>query len=631
MNPFTPARAILASLAASLFMLAGCDGGSGADSSMDPQPVASGCSDAAGCGVAYIAMTDADGDFLSYTVDVVSLKLTRANGTVVETLPNQTRVDFAQYVELTEFITAATIPNGSYVEGTLRLDYTNAAVTVEQNGQPVAARVVDANGAALGVVDVRVVLDNRNHLVVAPGRPALLTLDFNLAATNTVDLTTTPVTVKARPTLIASLEPVEQKELRLRGTLLSVDATASTYIIEVRPFNHPHARHGRVVVHSTGTTAFEVNGQSATGAAGLQALSAAGAGTPTIAFGTLTANRTFTAVRVHAGSSVPGHGHDTVIGTILSRTGNELIVRGGTIVRDLEPNTLVSNARDDRAVFDRGDIKVVVGANTVVLKDGFGTQAVGAQALSVGQLIHAHGRVSQSTGLNVLDATQGRVRMHLTQLFGTVVSNNPGLLTLNLAAINGRRITAFNFTGTGTAPMQDANPVNYEVQTPPVMIMQLLVGRPMRAMGFVTPFGIAPPDFESRTLVSYAELRAQLAIGWGDTGTTAPFSSMNAAGLVLNLSNPDIGLRHHITLGPIAIDLQSLAASPTIVGASSGQTMFAIVTASGIHHYSSFTEFVAALTTGLNGSTRIVSFTAGGSYDQAANVVTAKEAVAILR
>jgi hypothetical protein len=162
------------------------------------------------------------------------------------------------------------------------------------------------------------------------------------------------------------------------------------------------------------------------------------------------------------------------------------------------------------------------------------------------------------------------------------------------------------------------------------MVMQLLTGRPMRAIGFVTPFGAAPPDFEARTLVGYAELRAQLAVGWGDAGTSAPFSSMNSTGLVLNLANPDIGLRHHIHLGPVVIDLQSLAASPTIVGASTGRTMFVIATASGLHHYSDFAEFVDALTTSLSGS-RIVGFTASGAYDQAAGAFMAQEAVAILR
>jgi hypothetical protein len=273
---------------------------------------------------------------------------------------------------------------------------------------------------------------------------------------------------------------------------------------------------------------------------------------------------------------------------------------------------------------------VIVGPNTVVLKDGLGTQTNGAQALSVGQLIHAYGVVSNSGGQNVMDATQGRVRMDLTSLLGSVVTNNPGLLTLNLAAIDGRRISAFNFAGTGTAPSTDANPANYEVATSPVSTLQLLNGQPMRAIGFVTPFGAAPPDFSARTLVSYAELHAYLAIGWGDAGTAAPFSSMNASGLVLNLANPDIGMRHHIYLGPVAIDLKSLAASPTIVGAASGQTMYVIVTGSGISHYSSFADFVTFLTTGLNGS-RMVTFIANGAFDRVANTLTANEAVAILK
>ncbi len=89
----------------------------------------------------------------------------------METVPATTRVDFAQYVDLTEFFTAATIPSGDYVAATMQIDYSNADITVEQAGMPVAAKAVDTNGAALGVVTVNVTLDNRHHLVVAPGRP----------------------------------------------------------------------------------------------------------------------------------------------------------------------------------------------------------------------------------------------------------------------------------------------------------------------------------------------------------------------------------------------------------------------------------------------------------------------------
>ena len=60
------------------------------------EPHSSSCGD---CGTTYVTVTDADGDFLSYTVDVVSLKLQRASGATVETLPATTRIDFAQYVD----------------------------------------------------------------------------------------------------------------------------------------------------------------------------------------------------------------------------------------------------------------------------------------------------------------------------------------------------------------------------------------------------------------------------------------------------------------------------------------------------------------------------------------------------
>ena len=82
--------------------VAGCSsGGSGSDAAN------------ATTGQALVSLTDAAGDFLSYTVDVQSLTLTKLNGAVVETLPLTTRVNFADYVEMTEFFTAATIPSGT--------------------------------------------------------------------------------------------------------------------------------------------------------------------------------------------------------------------------------------------------------------------------------------------------------------------------------------------------------------------------------------------------------------------------------------------------------------------------------------------------------------------------------------
>ena len=287
-------------------------------------PVANpGACDASSCGTLLIGMTDADGDFLSYSVDVVALTLRKADGTVVQALPVRQRVDFAEIVDLTELVTAATVPNGSYVGAAITLDYATAEVSVEVNGSAVPATVVDGNGQPLGVKTLDIELDNRNHVVIAPGRPALLQLDFDLAASHEVDISVNPAIAVAEPFVVATVMPVEDKELRVRGPLVSVDTNASSYVIDLRPFNHPSARLGRFTVQTNSSTAFEIDGVEYEGAAGLATLAGKPAGTRTAAFGVLdVSDRSFTASDVLAGDSVPGPRFDVVRG----KAANEALV-----------------------------------------------------------------------------------------------------------------------------------------------------------------------------------------------------------------------------------------------------------------------------------------------------------------
>jgi hypothetical protein len=174
--------------------LSACGGGSSTDSFTE-SPVAASCnpSDAATageCGTLLIGLTDADGDFLSYTVDVLSLELEKADGAVIEVLPNSTRIDFAQYVDLTEFVSVATVPPGVYVAGTVRLDYVNAEVFVEAGGVATETTVVDADGNPLGVTELTIKLADRDQLFINRATTSLLTIDFDLDASHTVDITT---------------------------------------------------------------------------------------------------------------------------------------------------------------------------------------------------------------------------------------------------------------------------------------------------------------------------------------------------------------------------------------------------------------------------------------------------------
>jgi len=623
MNVFTRLRTALTGVAAgcaSLLMLAGCSGG-GDLGRPDNAASASGCT-GSDCGSLIIGLTDADGDFLSYTVDVVSLKLTRTNGTVVETLPASTRIDFAQYVDITELLTAATVPNGEYKQATLRLDFSNADITVESAGAPLSVKPLAVDGSALGVVDVNVMLDKRRRLVVAPGFASVFTLDFNLAATNTVDLTKTPAEVTVTPALLASLELVNEKTLRVRGPLVSVDQSAGTYVVDVRPFNHKSIRLGRFTVRTTADTEFEVNGNLLSGNAALDALAAAGPGTATVAFGTLSrSNRQFSAETVQVGTSVPGAGIDTAIGSVIARSGNTLTLRGATLVRDSDGDRFV-----------KGTVSITVGASTKVLKSGVRpAQPVGIEAISVGQVIHAFGSASTQGDGATLDASSGRVRLFVTPLFGFVNQANPGAVTIKLDKIGGRPASAFNFAGTGITLAQDADAAMYEIDTGRLDVSRLALNQPLKVLGFVTPFGAAQPDFEARTVVDFPALPAELAISFGKTGATAPFSSLESSGLVLDLTNPAIGSKRFISIGPRSIDLRSLPASPRIVAASDGFTVYVLVQRDESAVFESFADFTAELAQRLNGSTTVVSLSASGKFDGDTNTFAARNVTVLLK
>jgi hypothetical protein len=608
------ARCALRGLLACAFVaLAACgEGGLTDDNGSAPPP--NGCNSTS-CGTAYIALMDADGDFVSYTVDVVSLTLKKADGSGVEALPVRTRVDFAQLIDLQEFVSAATIPNGTYVSGTLRLDYTNADIVVDVNGLPIQATAVDAAGAALTTVDLDIQLDSRRQLVIAANQAALLELDFDLLASNSVDVTKTPLQVVVQPFVVASVDVADSREARVRGPLTSVNTSTGNYRIDVRPFLHASARLGDLTVRTTASTEFEIDGVSYTGSAGIAALAAINTGSLTAAFGTLDVNqRSFTAARVHAGTSVAGSQFDLIEGNVVARSGSTLTVRGATLIR-----------RSGSVVFKRGNTTLIVGPSTKVTKDGQRdvTQALNSSSISVGQRVHAFGTVTEAAnGDATLDASAGRVRMHLTHLLGTVSSTIPGWLTLELGAIDGHRASVFNFAGTGSQPAQDAVASSYEVATGTLNLGDFAVDSAARVFGFVTPFGMAPPDFDGRTLVSFRDVPAVLAIGWGIAGTSGPFLSIDAtSGLVIDNQSSRIGARHYIAIGPRLIDVTDLPSAPRIVPDTGKPVLFAIGEPRRVEVFTTFADFVARLNSKLL-LQKAQSLSATGSYDEAANVVT---------
>jgi hypothetical protein len=617
MDTFTRLRSIrwrsLAAVALAALTLVGCGGSGGGGSSLAGNTSGSSCSGSS-CGSLLVGVTDAEGDFINYSVDVLSVTLQRQNGATVELLPAKTRIDFAQLTDLSDLLAVATLAPGDFVGGTIRIDYSTAEVFVEVAGQSVKANVVDANGQALGVTDLTVQLSNRQHLVVTPARVSFLTLDFNLAASNSVDTTQTPPVVTARPFIVADVEPAAQRDLRVRGALVSTDTTASTYTIDVRPWFLKGGDHGRATVHTTSTTSFEINGVASMGSAGLAALAALPAGSLTVAFGTLsTQDRTFTATTVHAGDSVSGERLDAVQGNVVSRTATQLTIKGAFA------------ARHDH---DAGAVRtavVTIGPSTTVLKTGDPSGVFTTDAISVGQGIVAFGSFADpatTAAAATLDATAGRVRLLPTHVHGIVNSIVPGQLNLNVRAIDRLGVDMFDFAGTGTTTAVDANPLDYEVGTGTLSLASLTAGESAKVLGFVTPFGAAPPDFDGRTVIDRADIPDLLALGWGKSGTTAPFASLSDLGLVLDLHNPSIGGRHDLFVDLQRMDLLTLASSPTIVPAT-GRVLFGIAKRGNIELFTSFADLVAAITTHLNAGESAVSLMATGAYDATTNTLAA--------
>ena len=623
-RPAPGLRAMAAALLATA-LLAGCGGGGSASMAGGGGGggVTSGCTGS--CGAALLTLQDASGDFQSYTVDVVSIKLTKASGAAVETLPATTRVDFAQLVNLSELFTAGQIPAGDYVAASITLDYSNASILVDDgNGGSATLAPVDSNGAAItGQVTLDVKLDNRNHLVITPSRTARLALDFNLAASDTVNLAAGTVTVN--PVIQADVVPPATEPVRVRGGFASADTVANTYVVDVHPFHLGSTTLGQVTVHVADTTHYEIDGTAYSGAAGLAQLAMEPAGTVTVAFGTIdTATLAFTANRVLAGSSVESATSDRILGVVTSRSGNTLTVRGGTV-----------ELRDHSFRFLRGQVTVNVADATKVTEAG-DSSAHTIGDISVGQRITAVGTaaVDSGTGTATLDATSGRVRLEYTAMWGLVTGGVGSPLTLQLQAIEGRDPSRFDFTGTGATPATDASSAAYLVDTGALSLSQLQSGAPARVFGFVVPFGTATTsDFSASTVVGYSQVDSLMSVNWVMPGSIAAFPGLTASATSLTVDLMGTGMVHSLRTGPLVVDLNTLPAVPQIVASASGShTGYAIghARSHAIDNFQAFGDFITALSTDMNGTTTALGIAASGQVDLASGTLAADHVVVAL-
>jgi hypothetical protein len=591
-------------------MLTGCGGGS--------SDTATGAQD--GDGEVVVSLTDAPGDFACYSVDVVSLTLTKANGAQVSVLPQQARIDFSQYTEMTEFLTAATVPMGSYVAATMTLDYRNADIWVEdENGDPAqVATILDGDGNPVNTLTVTVRLENRNRLVIAPGVPAHLMLDFNLKATNQVRFGNgAGPAMTVDPFMVAEVNRSRFKLHRLRGLLNEVSPDESSFSVYLRPFycalsgiRHPF---GLRTVTTSDATVFDIDGQQYTGSDGLAAMAGLTALAPVAAVGDLKFDPLrFEAREVYAGTSVPGGGLDVVEGSVVSRQDDTLSVKGATLIRA------------DGTILFNDTATVQVGPDTVVTRQ-FSIDPFTTDDISVGQRVVFRGELTDTDPLALtLDATQGYACMKLTTVRGHVTALEPdnatAQLTADVQSINQHPVTDFDFAGTGIDAANDADPENYEINTGALSLDVLTVDAPVKVRGFVQPFGQAPADFIAQTLIGVDDVSAFMKVQWSPASDTA-FLSIGADGLVLGLDG--VGTFHHLTRGWVVTDLTTLGLPPTVAPQADGTGLFVLRYRGIVQVVTVFEDFAEELEGYLAEGAAVQKLGAVGRFDDASAVLTA--------
>jgi hypothetical protein len=577
--------------------------------------------------VATLTATPSSDPFVAYRVGLISVQLQKSGGKLGPMLlPSQVTVDFTKLLDLSEVLGVPTVANGNYTGAVITLDYSAAQIIYDDGSlDGVALAPEDSKGKALGLIAVTVALDPGAPFLSAAKQMGRLALDFNLAASNAVNLSRRTVTIT--PLMAASTQPIDAKQVRIRGPLLG--ANSALFSAGVQPFDSTVAGLGRLSIEPSAATTYEINGFVSTGTAGQAQLAALPANTVTATFGTLTASDTattgsatagaagatvpslsFSASQVLVDSGVTGLGQARVSGIVSARNGNVLGIEEATLIQNNGTNTLVP-----------GTSIVNVGPNTLITFFGQGVaDIINPQQISVGSSIDAFGTaVNSSTGGILLDASAGRVRLELTAAAGLVTAQGAQALTLNLSSLGDRALGAFDFAGSGAAAAQ------YAVATVSLSLTNATAGAPVVVTGFPSAFGTTSTNFTAATLLDPTTIQAELVIDWGG-GTAAPFAIFDSSGIALNAGNLNLGPRHQVQIGSQIIDLVGLASEPQITPSTTFTTaVFSIghSAASTVESFNTYAAFITQLQSELNGATLATGLTAVGQYTLATSAFSA--------
>lgn len=613
-----------------------------------------------GFGIGWLTLSGTPGDFTSYIVNVNSLSLTgTANGAGITVFQpsNAEIVDFTKLNNVSELISAASMPNDTYTAASIVLDYTNANISVMVNGVPTKANVVDTTGKAVTTQTINITFDANNRPIIQPtygsSSAVRMAINFDLAASNVVNMSTSPPTVTIKPFMTMATSAPDTKPVRVRGPLINSSIGAGTYTVQLRPFfDEANSLGSLSIFNDPNATVYTINGTTYVGSQdkGLSVLSQTSAGsTMTAAYTTYqptpTLNASVTAGKfnstyVIAGSTLEDFYTWGLEGDVIARSGNTLTVRGATLQFNNGVIPYITYVGD---VIKTPDAVVLLGPSTIVTADDNATlKGLDYNSVSVGQHIIARGLYSlPASGVTTLDATgasstnTGSVRLVSTQLWGSLVSSAAGSAVLNLQTIDNWPVSNYNFAGNGAGAVA---PASYAVNTGSLAIPAgVAAGGLLWIDGTTTPFGSAPPDFNAAAINAELSVPARLQVDWTSAGTTAPFATLTNAGLTIDLNNANYS-SGAIRIGSESIDLKSLAGTPQIVPATpigdaglpakflpsfaiGNLTSTANTTAIAV--FNTFSGFVTQAPVSIVAATPALHFVAAGVYNRGTNIFTA--------
>ena len=597
-------------------------------------------------GTPLITFSVTPGPFTAYLAEIDQIMLTRDDNTPAYPLLQPQVVDFTKLGDMGEVFGTPAVIEGTYISASITVNYAaslyqpvGALMYMDVNGTSTRVSPVDTagKGAAATSVTYTVKFDPNHPLVIKHGVSTPIDFNFDLSAASIVNKTTSPYQVTVRPFISASTVPNYTKPLRARGVFVTADTNGSNFTMNSRSFfDTQGSPTGAIGIQTNDSTVYNINGAIYKGATGLAEINKLQINTIVEAYGNFSdlnnAKPTFAATQVFAGVAVENVLTDRITGTVSSRSGTTLHIKGAEVEARLFsiPTGVTLSFQDD--------LTLTIGPDTIVNVDGHPELAnATTDYISVGQQVDLEALpVLDSSNKPVLDANSlptwtvanGLVRLIPSTGWAVQNSTGAGDVSANLVTLGGFEPGTLNFTGTNSAPTA------YTVGTGALDTSGLAANPVFRFDGLVTPFGMAPPDFVADSVATATATDQVMTVQWTG-GTASPLISKDANGLVVNITGATGGFVSTpvVQTGPLYVqdarttfDLSANALNPTIVADPALHSQFTIgnpTSATGLAVYHDYNSFLTALGTVLNGTNTVLTLVAVGHYDTTSNKFTA--------